>query len=85
MADRRRQIRIPIDKGALEKDGSLDDKHGPRYLIVDQNWKMSDFPDPLAPKPNMTAMCPPGMSKDQESRLWDQLQKYKETAKKLDK
>ncbi|PKS06498.1 hypothetical protein jhhlp_007246 [Lomentospora prolificans] len=83
MADRRRFGRVHPDKAGLEKENAVG-QEGPRYLTVDPSWRISDFPDPLAPKPNITASCPPGMTKDHENRLWEQLQKYKEQAKKLD-
>ncbi|SPN96813.1 uncharacterized protein DNG_00333 [Cephalotrichum gorgonifer] len=76
----------PVDRTA-DKDAKakgLDDQNRPRYRLTDQEWKMSDFPDPLLPRPDLSSRLPPGMDRETERGFYAYLQICKDKAKEAD-
>ncbi|CAI4217005.1 unnamed protein product [Parascedosporium putredinis] len=73
MSERRRLVRVHADKvGGLEKE----ERRWPgRTPLLHQRPVVEDL---------YHGRVPPGMTRDQENKLWAQLQKYKEQAKNLD-
>ncbi|KAL2106393.1 hypothetical protein VUR80DRAFT_6792 [Thermomyces stellatus] len=78
----RQQRGAPVDRSG--DDGKGKGLDNPHYRVTDQDWKMSDFPDPLLPRPDLSMSLPPDMDRDTERGLWAYLQNQKDRARQED-